>query len=419
MRTPSPEPVPSTTMPSRFDSTLSRRTAQILRPSVLSALAVLVLAACGDKTPEAARTTAASAAAKATEAKPEETSLRVRVSPEMAAQFKSEPLVAREITTSQEVAGRIEANEKRVTRIGAAVTGRVTEVLVDIGDRIQRGQTLALVSSPELTQAQLAYLRANAARELAERAEERAQLLLRADVIGSAELQRRQSELAIASAEQKAAADHLQIMGLGTEAIARLRQQGSLHPHAVVSSPLAGVVIERKISQGQVAQPGDPLFTVADLSRVWVVGELPEQTARAAQVGQTVQIEVPALGLKTWTGRIIFVGDTVNPDTRTVTIRTEVDNAARSLKPQMLATMKIATASERLPAVPQAAVVREQDKDHLVVDQGGGQYELVPVRLGEAVQGLRPVLEGVKEGQRIVVEGAFHLNNERKRAELQ
>ena len=65
------------------------------------------------------------------------------------------------------------------------------------------------------------------------------------------------------------------------------------------------------------------------------------------------------------------------------------------------------------------AVVREQDKDHLVVDQGGGQYELVPVRLGEAVQGLRPVLEGVKEGQRIVVEGAFHLNNERKRAELE
>jgi cobalt-zinc-cadmium efflux system membrane fusion protein len=161
------------------------------------------------------------------------------------------------------------------------------------------------------------------------------------------------------------------------------------------------------------------LFTVADLSRVWVVGELPEQTARAAQVGQTVQIEVPALGLKSWTGRIVFVGDTVNPETRTVTIRTEVDNTARSLKPQMLATMRIATASERMPAVPQAAVVREQDRDHLVVDLGGGQYELVPVRLGEAVQGLRPVLDGVKEGQRIVVEGAFHLNNERKRAELE
>lgn len=419
MRMPSPEPEPNTSMTSRSDSMIPDFALRVLRPSVLAGMAVLVLAACGDQAKDAHSSKATANPAKEAEAAAEKTSLRVRVSPEMAAQFKSEPLVAREITTSQEVAGRIEANEKRVTRIGAAVTGRVTEVLVDLGDRIQRGQTLALVSSPELTQAQLAYLRAHAARELAERAEERAQLLLRSDVIGSAELQRRQSELAIASAELKAAADHLQIMGLSSETIARLRQQGSLHPHAVVSSPLSGVVIERNISQGQVAQPGDPLFTVADLSRVWVVGELPEQTARAAQVGQTVQIEVPALGLKSWTGRIVFVGDTVNPETRTVTIRTEVDNTARSLKPQMLATMRIATASERLPAVPQAAVVREQDKDHLVVDQGGGQYELVPVRLGEAVQGLRPVLEGVKEGQRIVVEGAFHLNNERKRAELE
>jgi cobalt-zinc-cadmium efflux system membrane fusion protein len=405
---------------------LAARVSVIGRPSVLAGLCCMLLAACGDKPQDSGQAKAPAAAVQnANDAAQkggkggEDDSFRVRVSPDMAAQFKSEALVVREITTSQEVVGRIEANEKRVTRIGAAVTGRVTEVLVDVGDRVQRGQNLALVSSPELTQAQLAYLRAHAARELAERAEERAQLLLRADVIGSAELQRRQSELAIASAELKAAADHLQIMGLSSEVIARLRQQGSLHPHAVVSSPLSGVVIERKVSQGQVAQPGDPLFTVADLSRVWVVGEIPEQTARSAQVGQSVQIEVPALGQKTWTGRIVFVGDTVNPETRTVTIRSEVENNARALKPQMLATMKIATASERLPAVPQAAVVREQDRDHLFIDQGAGQFVLVPVRLGDAVDGLRPVLEGVKSGERIVVEGAFHLNNERKRAELQ
>ena len=345
---------------------------QSVRLTLSCVLAVSLLAGCGDKKSGSAQSqapaaTGSGATAGAVSAKPGNDAMRVKVSPEMGVQFKSQPLTAHDITTSQEVAGRIEANEQRVTRIGAAVTGRVTEVLVDIGDRIQRGQNLALVSSPELTQAQLAYLRAHAARELAERAEERAQLLLRADVIGSAELQRRQSELAIASAELKAAADHLQILGLGSEAIARLRLQGSLYPHAVVSSPLSGVVIERKVSQGQVAQPGDPLFTVADLSRVWVVGGLPEQTARSAQVGQTVQVEVPGLGQQTWTGRIVFVGDTVNPDTRTVTIRTEVENTARSPKPQMLATMRISTAWERALAVLQAAVVREQDGNPLLV----------------------------------------------------
>ena len=346
--------------------------------------------------------------------------MKVQVKPEMLSRFKAEPLALHELASVQEVAGRIEANEQKVTRIGAAVTGRVTEVIVDVGDRVAPGQALAKVSSPELAQAQLAYLRAHSNRELAERAEDRAQQLLRADVIGSAELQRRQSELAIANAELKAAADQLQIMGVPNEAVARLRQQGNLHPHAMVSSPLAGTVIERKVSQGQVAQPGDPLFTVADLTRVWVVGGLPEQTARSVQVGQSVEVQVPALGTQQrWTGRIVFVGDTVNPETRTVAIRTEVENTGRTLKPQMLATMRISAAAEKTLAVPQTAVVREQDRDHVYVEEAERNYRLTPVRLGAAVNGLRPVMEGLREGQRVVVEGAFHLNNERKRAELE
>ena len=129
---------------------------------------------------------------------------------------------------------------------------------------------------------------------------------------------------------------------------------------------------------------------------------------------------MPALGLQQrWSGRIIFVGDTVNPDTRTVAIRTEVENMGRALKPQMLATMRISSAAERVLAIPATAVVREQDRDHVFVEEAKGQFRLTPVRLGPAVEGLRPVHEGLREGQRVVAEGAFHLNNERKRAELE
>lgn len=389
------------------------------KPLILAAVCVMALAACGDAakptTGKAGSGTSATAPGTATG----EDAMRVSVKQEMRDRFQSVPVSHHDLATIQEVAGRIEANEQKVARIGAAVTGRVTEVLVDVGDRVSRGQAMAQVSSPELAQAQLAYLRANANRELAERAEDRAQQLLRADVIGSAELQRRQSELAIASAELKAAQDQLQMMGVPADAVSRLRQQGQLVPYAAVSSTLAGTVIERKVSPGQVAQPGDPLFTVADLSRVWVVGGLPEQTARAVQVGQAVEVHVPALGQQRWTGRIIFVGDTVNPDTRTVAIRTEVENMGRALKPQMLATMRISAAAERVLAIPATAVVREQDKDHVFVEEGQGQYRLIPVRLGAAVEGLRPVHEGLREGQRVVAQGAFHLNNERKRAELE
>src|SRR5450830_568927 len=175
----------------------------------------------------------------------------------------------------------------------APVTGRVTDVLAEVGDRVKTGQALAYVASPELTTAQLAFLRAHAASQLAERAVERARQLIQADVIGSAELQRRESELSIARAELRAAGDQLQLMGLPAGAIEQLRSQGTLAAKTAVVATLSGVVIERQVSRGQVAQPGDPLFTVADLGNVWVVGGLPEQAARSVQPGQAVEIEVP------------------------------------------------------------------------------------------------------------------------------
>ncbi|MBV5295192.1 MAG: efflux RND transporter periplasmic adaptor subunit [Curvibacter lanceolatus] len=345
--------------------------------------------------------------------------LEVRVKPEMAAQFKVQKLAPVSLVPTQDVSGRIEANDRLVTRIGASVTGRVTDVLAEVGDRVKTGQALAHVASPELTTAQLAYLRAHAASQLAERAVERARQLIQADVIGSAELQRRESELSIARAELRAAGDQLQLMGLPAGAIEQLRSQGTLAAKTAVVATLSGVVIERQVSRGQVAQPGDPLFTVADLGNVWVVGGLPEQAARSVQPGQAVEIEVPALGAQRLQGKIVYVGDTVSPETRTVTIRTQVDNARRDLKPQMLATMRIAAAPQQVLAVPAAAVVRENDRDHVFVRQAEGRYRLTPVELGAASGALRPLLKGLPEGSEVVVEGAFHLNNERKRAELE
>lgn len=380
----------------------------------LALVLALGLQACGESRSDKAVPVDPKAAA----SKAPADALVVAVPEAMKANFAVATLQPTDLVTFQDVAGRIEANERHVTRIGAAVTGRVTSVLAEVGDRVAQGQALAQVASPELTQAQLAYLRARASSELAERAVERARQLIQADVIGSAELQRRESELAIARAERRAAEDQLRLMGLPGEAIQRLRDSGSLHPHANVLATQAGVVIERKVSQGQVAQPGDPLFTVADLGTVWVVGELPEQAARTVQTGQKVDIDVPALGQKL-SGKIVFVGDTVSAETRTVPIRTQVDNAQRALKPQMLATMRLAGPSQRALALPSVAVVRENDQDHVYVQTGPLQYRLTPVELGPASEGMRPVLKGLNEGAPVVVQGAFHLNNERKRAELE
>ena len=391
------------------------RPASLVLALALAGLTTLTLTGCGKEEPAAALAAA--------DTKAELDPMEVVVSAEMATNFKTAAVTQAEVASVQEVAGRIEANERKVTRIGAAVTGRVTEVLAETGDRVKAGQTLARVASPELTTAQLAYMRASATATLAERSVERARQLIAADVIGSAELLRRESEVQIARAELRAAGDQLKLMGLSADALSSLRAKGNVAPNAAITASAAGIVIERQVSQGQVAQPGDPLFTVADLSNVWVVGALPEQIARSVQTGQNVQIDVPALGLTVEetpiSGKIIYVGDTVSPETRTVTIRTQVDNKDLALKPQMLATMKIQGAMEKTLAIPSLAVVRENDKDHVYVKKAENHYRLTPVELGAASGGLRPVLKGLSEGSQIVVEGAFHLNNERKRAELE
>lgn len=394
----------------------TNRPVSLVLALALAGLATLTLTACGKDDSAAAAVAAANTQA-------ELDPMEVKVSAEMATSFKTAAVTQSDVASVLEISGRIEANERKVTRIGAAVIGRVTDVLAETGDRVKLGQTLARVASPELTTAQLAYMRASATATLAERSAERARQLIAADVIGSAELQRRESEVQIARAELRAAGDQLKLMGLSSDALTSLRVQGSVAPNAAITASASGIVIERQISQGQVAQPGDPLFTVADLSSVWVVGALPEQIARSVKTGQNVQIDVPALGLTveeaTIAGKIIYVGDTVSPETRTVTIRTQVDNKDLALKPQMLATMKIQGAMEKTLAIPVLAVVRENDKDHVYVKKAENHYRLTPVELGAASGELRPVIKGLSEGTQIVIEGAFHLNNERKRAELE
>lgn len=316
------------------------------------------------------------------------------------------------------VAGQVDFDEQRVARIGATVTGRVTELVAVLGQQVKVGDTLAVLNSTELGAAQLAYMKARAQAQLHQRNVERAQQLLAADVIGSAELQRRESELSISLAEQRAAADQLRVLGVSTQALERLIQDGKINSISPVVATLSGTVVERPVTQGQVVQPSDVIFTVADLSRVWVEAEVPEQQAASVRSGQNISVEIPSLG-RSLTAKLIYIADTVNPASRTVLVRSEVDNRDRSLKPAMLATVLIEGPPTERVVVPDAAVVRENNKDYLFVEVGPNTYRLTELVLGQSLGGKRPVIRGVTEGTRIVVDGAFHLNNERKRKELE
>lgn len=343
----------------------------------------------------------------------------IQLKPGMTKHLKIGLPVSLELADKLRVPGRIEPDEETLVRIGANVTGRIVEVNSRLGDEVISGTVLAKISSPEFTEAQLAFLRANSQTTLAERASERATQLLLADVIGSAELQRRESELQVFRAEQSAAKDQLRLLGIGSKALSSLGKLGRILPSVEISSPIEGTVIERKVSVGQVVEPSDQLYSIADLSSVWVVGDVPEQSARGVKIDQHVEVYIPALGDVRLIGRIVFVADTVDPETRTVMVRTLVDNERRNLKPAMLARMYITGVQNKKLVIPEGAVVREDNRDHVFIAQGNDHFLLVPVELGEAVGQVRPVLEGLDKNREIVLDGAFHLNNERKRADLE
>lgn len=324
-----------------------------------------------------------------------------------------------DISEKLHVPGQIKVNETKLVQVGASFTGRIVEIYAHLGDNVVANAKLARMTSPELVRAQLAYLRANSLAVLAERAAIRARQLFAEDVISAAELQRRESESQVSSAELSAAKDQLFLLGINGQEIEDLTRYGQILPSVVITAPRSGTVITRNVALGQVVQPSDQLFTLADLSELWVVGDVPEHAARFVEQGQYVEVRVPALENASFDGTIIFVSDIVNPLTRTVTVRTEVNNTKRKLKPDMLATVHIDEHARERLVIPEGAVVREHNEDHVFVAQGDGGFALTQVKLDGSVNHMRPVLEGLTPEQQIIIEGAFHINNERKRKDLE
>ncbi|MDP1558060.1 MAG: efflux RND transporter periplasmic adaptor subunit [Nitrosomonas sp.] len=318
-----------------------------------------------------------------------------------------------------QVPSRVEVDEERLVRIGSYVTGRIIDMFVILGDHVKTGDRLARITSPELTQAQLAFLRASSRVVLTQKAADRAHHLLAADVIPIAEVERRNSELEIARAESGAAKDQLSLLGVDDNAMKELASKGRILPSIDIQSTRDGTIINRNVVIGQVVQPADPLFQVADLSSVWVAGDVPEQIVRNVHLGQHVEIQVPAMGEIAFDGVIIFVADTVNPLTRTVRVRTIVENLERKLKPDMLASMHITETPQQTLVVPETAVVRESNRDYVFLAKGNNHFRRISVELDAEVAGYRPVLSGLTIEKDIVTDGAFHLDNERKLAELE
>lgn len=379
-----------------------RRTSS-LAGCALASIAVLLLTAGGCK-----RKTAPA------EVQVQEDPTVITVTPDLQKQLViGEPKVE-EVAGSLQVAARIDTDASRIARIGSPVAGRIIKLLVLEGQYVHRGQALATLHSTDLSDTQFAFIKADSQQKLAQQATERAEQLVKADVMGRAELERRRAELLQASTEAQAYRTQLGVLGMTDASIRRLESTRKLNADYPIISTINGTVLDRKVTIGQIVQPAEIAFMVADLSNVWVIADVPEQSSGKLHKGMEVIVKIPALPEQEIHGKLSYVSPIVDPNIRTVQVRMDLSNPKGIFKPAMLANMTFIDASERKNTIPSTAVVREDNKDYIFVQIGPKKFMLREVSLG-LESGDRRVLEsGVNPGEKIVLDGAFHLNNQRK-----
>lgn len=371
-----------------------------------AALVCALLTGCGDTPGQAA------------EAPPAKNPLEIKATADLRKRIEvGEPRLDA-VASTLRVAGRIEADETRLARVSAPVTGRIVEMEAVEGQQVRKGQVLATIYSTELSAAQSEFLKAHTQLQVAERAVARAKQLLDADVIGKAELQKREAELQQASADLAAAREQLGVLGFSPHELEKLQTTRTVHSVTNILSTIDGTILERTATIGQVVQAVQTVFVISDLSKVWLVADVPEQSAGALRVGKSVRAEIPALPGEKLSGKLSFVSAIVNPETRTVRVRMNLPNPHHRYKPAMLTTMTLADGAEQRTVIPAAAVVRENNTDHVFVETAPNTFLLRRVELGDDAGDSRVVMQGVTRADRIVTDGAFHLNNERKRQAL-
>ena len=345
--------------------------------------------------------------------------LEIMITPDIQKQIKTEVVRYQEISETLMIPGRLETQNRRLAKIGSPIIGRVSDLYVSLGDTVKKGQVLARVNSIELTQTQLTLIKSTQLIGLKTKAVERAKLLFEADVISKAEMLRIENELEAVKADYRASRDQLLVLGMSEKAVEKLEASGQINSFGDVVSLFDGIIISRAINVGQIVNPQDNLFHIANLSKLWAVANIPEQQASFIQKDEIVSIEIPALDNKQIEAKIVFEDSIVDPQTRTVMVRAELDNLGLLFKPDMLTSMYIRSKKISKLAIPISSVVRENDRKYVLVQNTPKTFRLREVELGMRDGKLISIVSGLSEGETVVTDGAFHLNSERKKKELE
>lgn len=300
--------------------------------------------------------------------------------------------------------GTITPNLNRIAEVSPRVPGRIVSVEANQGARVKAGQTLAVLESVELGQAQADYLQARSEVTVVDAALVRAEGLVAEKIVPQKDYLRAKADAERAHAALQAATDKLKLLGVSPGQAPE--QSSASYP---LVAPFDGTVITKKAVLGQTTQSDQPLFTVADLTRVWLEADVFEQDLGKIVVGDKARVTVAAYPDAVFEGAVTYLGDTMDATTRTVKARIELPNSDGRLKPGMFATAQLqSTVTATTLAVPEGAVLLVQGQPAVFVEEDKG-FEPRMVETGPAIDGWTPIRAGLAAGDRIVVTGAYSL----------
>ena len=326
--------------------------------------------------------------------------------------IQTEPVRLERLVGGIDAPAEVQLNPNRTAHVTPMVPGQIDEVYVSLGDTVKAKQALATMRSVALGEARSAVTNARAAVEVARANFVRQEELKREGIGSQRAYLEAQGDLRSSESDLAAATERLHVYG-------GRKGAGST---TTIRSPLAGIVIERHATAGEVVSEGSSLFMVSDLSRVWIVGRVYEQDVAAARVGAPAVVSLQAYPGKSWSGEVSYVSHTLDPHSRTLDIRVELDNPDGTLRPGLFGRISLSPdgdLTEQVSVIAQSAVQRVEGQTLVfVAAEEPGVFRPTFVTLGARARGKVEIRDGLAEGDQVVVSGAFTLKSELLRGQL-
>ena len=327
-----------------------------------------------------------------------------------------EQLVANSTGASALATGTVQANTYRTTPVVSLVGGIVRRVNAELGQNVRQGQTMAVVFSDDLAMAQSKYLAAMADLEEHHKHHARTMKLVEIGAASREEVEQATTKLQTAEAEVASERQRLLLLGFSQQRVSQLKSSSQVSSEVSLPAPISGSVISRSANPGEVIQADKEILRVADLSSVWVIGQVYEKDLGSVRVGSGASVTSDAYPGKVFRGRVSYVDPTLDTATRTGQVRIELANPGQALKIGMYVNIAFGAtgaAEKTAPTIPASAVQNLNNQQVVFVSTSDPNVFVIrPLHLGPETNGHYEVLEGLNVGDRIVTEGSFLLRAE-------